>query len=205
MPPKTATRWLEGWALTGWAALFAAGGAGLIMAARGTDAEAMGAVLRFTARTSYALYLAAFVAAPLAAVSAAPLFRRLRANRRYLGLGFAASHAVHLAAILRLGQLQPGVYDAGTLALGGLGYVFLAAMTATSFKPTARLIGPRAWKALHQTGMYYLGLIFVGTTADRIGAQPFYVLFPAAFAAAWALRVYVAARVRPRARAGAAY
>lgn len=203
MTGRSKTRAFDGWALTVGAGLFALGGSALIIALQGAGIEGTSAVLRFTARTSYALYLAAFVAAPLAALSASPIFRRLRANRRYLGVGFAASHTVHLAAIIRFGSLQPGLYDAVTLALGGLGFVFLAAMTTTSFNRTTRMLGPRAWKALHKTGMYYLGIIFVATAAGNIAARPAYLIYPASFLAVWALRLYIALRVRPAAGARA--
>jgi methionine sulfoxide reductase heme-binding subunit len=201
MSGKRTRKRLSGWPIVGWAALFACGGSALLISLLGTGEQAMGAVLRFTARTSFAFYLAAFAAAPLAALDPAPLFRWLRANRRYLGVSFAVSHAVHLVAIVRLGLLHPGLYDPVTLILGGLGFVFLAAMAATSFNATTRRLGPRAWKALHKTGMYYLGFVFIATFAGRIAERPLYVFFPLVFFAAWALRVFVFIRLRARNRA----
>jgi methionine sulfoxide reductase heme-binding subunit len=200
MSRKAPAQRFSGWNLVGWATLFALGGSVLIVALNGFGVESMAAILRFTARTSFAFYIAAFVAAPLAALDPAPLIRWLRANRRYLGVSLAVSHAVHLAAIIRLGILKPGLYEPATLALGGLGFVFLAAMAATSFNATTRMLGPRAWRALHKTGMYYLGLIFIATFAGRIAEKPLYALFPLVFFAAWALRGFVFFRLRARTR-----
>lgn len=197
-------RLTSGWAIVGWAALAAVGGSAMILTTYGTDAEGTGVALRYTARTSFLCYMAAFAAAPLAAVMKTSFTRWLRANRRYFGVGFAASHTVHLAAILHLAYLKPGIYDATTLILGGLGYVFLAAMAATSFNSTTRMLGPKAWKALHKTGMYYLGFIFVATVMDRVGAKPPYAIFPLAYLGVWALRVWVFASRRRSAGARAA-
>ncbi len=72
---------------------------------------------------------------------------------------------------------------------GGLAYVFLAAMTATSFDRTAAWLGPRAWKALHTAGVYYLWLIFFVTYLPRLGQSVIYVLIVGLLVAAMALRV----------------
>jgi len=70
------------------------------------------------------------------------------ANRRYLGVSFAVSHATHLLAIFALGgwSLAGVVARAGVpaAALGGIAYAFLAAMTATSFDRTRRGSAPGA-------------------------------------------------------------
>jgi sulfoxide reductase heme-binding subunit YedZ len=80
---------------------------------------------------------------------------------------------------------------------GGLAYVFIAAMTATSFDRTAQMIGPRAWKILHTVGSYYIWLIFANSYIGRALAMPEYI--PAAAILVLALGLRIAARLaRPR-------
>jgi hypothetical protein len=81
--------------------------------------------------------------------------RWLRRNRRYLGVSFAASHAIHAVAIAAFAVMDPAGYAAATsiasYIFGGIGYAFITAMTATSFDRTAAMLGPRAWRVLHRT------------------------------------------------------
>ena len=103
------------------------------------------------------LFLLAFTASALWQFWPNAWTRWQRQNRRYLGVSFAVSHAIHLAAILMLGQVAPAELareaDIVTVIFGGLAYLFIAAMTLTSFDRTAAAIGPRAWKILHTVGL----------------------------------------------------
>ncbi len=128
-------------------------------------------VIRATARTSFALFMLAFAASSLRRAWPTDATAWLIENRRYLGVSFAVSHVVHLLAILAL-------YDwslrrlavktgAAALLLGGLGYVFVLAMAATSFDRTAAWLGPRRWRRLHTAGMYYLWTIFTISYVPR--------------------------------------
>src|SRR5207302_1330946 len=119
--------------------------------------------------------------------------RWMRANRRYLGVSSAASHATHLLAIFALGgwSLAGVVTRAGVpaAALGGIAYAFLAAMTATSFDRTAAWLGPRRWSRLHTTGAYYLWAIFFVSFAPRVLQSPLYWPFAIVLLAAFVLRL----------------
>ena len=69
-----------------------------------------------------------------------PRTRWLLANRRYVGLSFAVSHLAHLGALLMLVRTSRDFgasVDAATLYAGGLGFVVIAAMAATSFDRSA--------------------------------------------------------------------
>ena len=87
---------------------------------------------------------------------------------------------------------------------GGIGYAFIIAMTATSFDRTAHLFGPRAWRALHLTGGYYLLFQFTVSFGKRIPDMPLYALFLIPLVAVFVLRmVSMAVKAAPRpARAG---
>lgn len=188
---------LKGWPIVGYAtALVLVSVAASALA--GTDpVEATRSVIRVTARFSLVLFLLAFTASALWRFWPNGWTRWQRANRRYLGVSFAASHFVHLGAIGMLDVLAPERLAADIPAItwifGGLAYGFIAAMAATSFDRTAQLIGPRAWKALHTTGSYYIWLVFANTYFMRAIATPEYIPPAALLIGALALRI--AARV----------
>jgi DMSO/TMAO reductase YedYZ heme-binding membrane subunit len=73
-------------------------------------------------------------------------------------------------------------------------------MTATSFDATAAAPGPRAWRALHLVGGYYLLLQFTISFGKRIPDMPLYSLFLIPLLAVFALRmIAMASRRTPRA------
>ena len=188
---------LNGWPFVGVAAIAIIASALVAIAITADSGEAAARVVRLTARTSVALFLAAFTAAALWRLWPNAWTRWQRQNRRYLGVAFAVSHGVHLAAILWLQHIRPVEFAQSVNAItwigGGLAYVFIAAMTATSFDRTAQMIGPRAWKILHMTGSYYVWLIFANSYIGRALAMPEYI--PAAALVLLALGLRIAARV----------
>ena len=129
----------------------------------GYDEESIRFVVRLTARASLALFSAAFLASAARRVWKNAVTAWLLRNRRYTGLGFAASHTIHLAA---LGALAgTGVeFDSTTLVVGGVGYGFLAALAITSNDRSAKRLG-RNWRRLHTAGVYYLWFVFTVTYA----------------------------------------
>ena len=162
-------------------------------ASQGATEEFVRVIIRATARVSVTLFLLAFSAASLRALFPSSATTWLIQNRRYLGVSFALSHFTHLGALFALGIWYPHPFldetDAITFAGGGLAYVFLAAMTVTSFAPPRRLIGERAWKILHTTGSYYIWLIFLNSYVARAVQDPAYVPFALALVLAFALRL----------------
>jgi ABC-type multidrug transport system permease subunit len=77
---------------------------------------------------------------------------------------------------------------------GNLGYLFIIAMTATSFPKTANFIGDRLWKILHTVGMYYLWLAFTYSFSHRLAnGSPvaIYLPFTALLIVAMVLRLVV--------------
>jgi DMSO/TMAO reductase YedYZ heme-binding membrane subunit len=141
-----------------------------VLAATGTGEEGVRAAIRASARTSLFLFGAAFVASSWHRLGRGVVSRWVLANRRYVGVSFAASHAIHLAAIGWLGARFDVTFAPVTIAVGGLGYVLIAAMTATSFDRTARRLGARGWKRLHGFGSRYVWLVFFLTLLPQSGA-----------------------------------
>ena len=185
---------LRGWPLVAVMA-FVIVAASLAILLTGEPIDSLHRVIRVTARSSIALFLLAFTAAALWQFWPNAWTRWQRQNRRYLGVSFAASHAVHLVAILELQRLAPQEVGANAITWigGGLAYAFIAAMTLTSFDRTARMIGPRAWKILHTTGSYYIWLIFAGSYVTRAISTPAYI--PVATLVVGALALRIAARI----------
>ena len=193
---------LNGWPFVGVASVAILASVAAAIAITPDVGEAAGRAVRLTARTSVTLFLAAFTAAALFRLWPNAWTRWQRSNRRFLGVAFAVSHGVHLVAIFWLQHVQPVEFAQSVNAItwigGGLAYVFIAAMTATSFDRTAEMIGPRAWKILHTVGSYYIWLIFANSYVGRALAMPEYI--PAAALVVLALGLRIAARVaRPRA------
>jgi sulfoxide reductase heme-binding subunit YedZ len=123
------------------------------------------AVLRATARTSLVFFLMAFTASALWKLWPRTWSRWQLSNRRYLGLSFAASHTIHLMAIVSIAVAQPRQFwednDPLSLTIGGLAYAFIVAMAATSFDRSVNWLGARSWKILHTVGAYYIWLTFL--------------------------------------------
>src|ERR1700736_4441527 len=138
----------EGWRLFAVLTLTLIGLSVWIAAMRQSEVEGIRMVIRFTARTSLLLFALAFSAAALARLWPNAWTRWQRRNRRYLGVTFAASHAIHAVAIVCFVQMDPAGFAAATSAasyiFGGIGYAFIIAMAAASFDRSAAAIGPRA-------------------------------------------------------------
>jgi sulfoxide reductase heme-binding subunit YedZ len=199
--------WFEGWRLLAVLTLSLIILSLWIASMRQFEVEGMRMVIRFTARSSLLLFCLAFGAAALARLWPNAWTRWQRRNRRYLGLSFAASHAIHAAAIIAFAKMDPAGFVEATspasYVFGGIGYAVLIAMSATSFDRTAALIGPRAWRALHLVGGYYLWFQFMVSFGKRVPAMPGYAAFVIPLLAVMALRL-IAMTAHPRGRTAVA-
>lgn len=150
--------------------------------------------LRTTARCSVIFFLAAFTASALAKLFPGSFTGWLARNRRYIGVSFAFSHTLHLIGIILLLHLKPLAFasPAGRVTLigGGIAFLLLYAMTATSFDRTAAWLGARRWKRLHKTGMYFFWFIFfVDYVPMAIRKPALYAPFATLVVAAFFLRI----------------
>lgn len=195
--------WFEGWRLLAVLTLSLVALSLWIASMRQFEVERVRMVIRFTARSSLMLFCLAFSAAALARLWPNAWTRWQRRNRRYLGLSFAASHAIHAVAIIAFARMDPAGFAVATSAasyiFGGIGYAVIIAMSATSFDRTAALIGPRAWRMLHLVGGYYLWFQFMISFGKRVPAMPLYAAFLIPLLAVMALRM-IAMAAHPRRR-----
>jgi hypothetical protein len=100
--------------------------------------------------------------------------------------------------------MAPADYAAATTPasyiFGGIGYAFIIAMAATSFDRSAAAIGPRAWRILHTTGIYYLWFQFMVSFGMRIPQMPNYAWFLTPLLAVMGLRITATILRRRRSR-----
>jgi len=187
----------QGWLLVGATALAVFVSVGAVVLTTADPVEAARRAIRVTARFSIVLFLLAFTASAVWRFWPNVWTSWQRRNRRYVGVSFAVSHFTHLGAIAALGRVAPAELAADANAItwifGGLAYVFIAAMTLTSFDRTAQMLGPRAWTTLHTAGSYYIWLIFANSYVARAVQMPEYI--PIALVVASALVLRIAARV----------
>jgi len=184
-------------------AVLVAGCAGTLAAAwaLGPGGEAgVRLLIRASARLSVSLFVLAFVARAARGLWPVPATAWLLRNRRYVGLAFAAAHGLHLAAIAILARgwlasVGPAA-RLGTLIGGGLAYLLILAMAATSNDRAVAALGPRRWKVLHGVGAHYLWVLFTLAHARRIPLHPGYAVSTAVLLGALGLRLAVALRSR---------
>ena len=197
---RVSTGHLAGWPLVGWCSLALLGMTAAILAWNGTGEAGSRVLIRASAQTSFVLFMSAFCASALCRTYPTGLTRWMLTNRRYLGVSFAVSHFIHLAAILTLARTSAefaNQLNATTIIGGGGAYVFIALMTATSFDRSAAWLGPRAWKRLHTIGIYYIWTIFFVSYLPRaIIESPAYAPFVIVQLTGVAIRAY--ARFRRR-------
>src|SRR5262249_2426404 len=127
-------------------------------------------VLRTCTKIGFVYFLAAFAARPLDDYLHHPATRWLVANRRYLGLSFAAWHLQHLWILPAIAWFDaPDAIWARRAENPPAGYVVLFAivvMTATSFDGAQRVLG-RAWPIVHTVGAYLIWIYFMRTYVER--------------------------------------
>jgi sulfoxide reductase heme-binding subunit YedZ len=169
---------MNGWRLTGVLSLLLAAMALYFLSVDGWHADGISLVIRATARTSLVLFVLAFTASAMVDLLPSEATRWQRRNRRYLGVSFAVSHFIHLAAIVSLAWLDKTLFwkltNLGTIVLAGAAYLFIAAMTATSFDRTAAWLGPRKWRLLHLVGGWYIWISFAVAIGKRVPLDRFY-------------------------------
>lgn len=193
---------VSGWALTRNAVLLLAAAFTLRWLLTDGDEESLRAVVRLTAQTSVVLFCAVFAASSLRALWRHPVSAWLLRNRRYLGVTFAFSHLVHLAALVALALVVPGFaasLGAVTLVFGGFAYVLIVAMAATSNDRAVAAMGRLSWQRLHRFGAYYLWILFAQSYLPRaLEKSPWYWLPAGLLLAALGLRLVAGWRQRRR-------
>lgn len=166
--PRAGRRLTAALALSGLAGALVIAGTTLAAYGAGTDGFLL--ATRYTARFSFFLFLAVYLISPTAKVSTARTMKSFLRERRGFGLGFAAAHFVHLAALTSYFLVSDETPNLLTAIFGGIAYVLIAAMASTSNDWSVRKLGPRNWGRLHRAGLHYVWFIFVITLLGRVAA-----------------------------------
>jgi hypothetical protein len=164
---------LSGWPLVGWTALAVSALSVAIVAALGPSERAVHVGLRATADVALVFFTLAYAARPLHQLARSSVSRWLVRNRRYLGNAFAATLAIHGLFIAWMFLAYSAGYDADpvSMAVGGLAFVFVAAMSATSSDAAYAKLGARRWRLLHATGSHLVWFVFTFTLVVGAVAQ----------------------------------
>ena len=152
--------------------------AGLQLAVWGAGEDGVRVLVRSSARSSVLLFALAFTASSLRAFWQNGTTKWLLANRRYLGISYAVSHAIHLLALVALYRVSSdfkGSLNAVTLVGGGIAYAFTAAMALTSNDASVAALGHERWRRLHTVGGWYIWIIFAQSYLPRAFLYPAYV------------------------------
>lgn len=118
-------------------------------------------MIQVSVRSAVPLLYLAFAASSIQVLFPGDFGRWMLRNRKFLGLCFAAAMAWQLFFILWMVTIHSDYYINEVYVLrdaieGVVGYVFLIAMTITSFQFGRKLINAKQWKLLHKTGIYFL-------------------------------------------------
>jgi len=117
-------------------------------------------IIRLSVQLASPWVFLAFVARPMTQLFPGNLSKWLLRNRRYFGLSFAAGfgwQAVFIGVLLALHNAYywKEMHNDIDLLLRMASYVFLVALTITSFYPVRRKMRPEHWRWLHLVGIWY--------------------------------------------------
>lgn len=147
---------------------------------------------RYTARLSFFLFLAGYLASPLYELTQSKAADWLRRNRRNAGLSFGLAHIIHLGALIGFLVVAGETTDPVTLIVGGGAYLTMFAMMATSNDAAIRRMGQTNWRRLHKFGAHYLALVFAFTYSSSLaGPTPKPLFLIVLIWAAILIRIYV--------------
>ena len=123
---------------------------------------------RYTARLSFFLFLASYLASPIYELTQSKVAEWLRHNRRNAGLSFSLAHIIHLGALIGFLVVSGEPVDTATVIVGGGAYLAMFMMMSTSFDSAIRRMGQNTWRRVHKFGAHYLAFVFVFTYTSRL-------------------------------------
>jgi hypothetical protein len=125
------------------------------------SADDISSMIQVSVRCSVPWLYLAFAASSLQSLSPSAFSRWLMRNRRIVGLCFAGGMAWQLTFILWMVTAHWSYYVEDVYLFTDImvqipGYLFLIAMTSTSFMPVRRKLSGMQWRMLHKLGIYFL-------------------------------------------------
>lgn len=137
------------------------------------DESKVSLALRASAQLAFFNYVIIFVARPARQLMPNGFTLLLLQKRPHLGVSLAAIMTVHLALIawwfVFVLQERPPLL---TLLIGGVAYLLILLMLITTYAAPARALGPRNWRRLHKTGLYFIGAVYFNALVRDVIAKP---------------------------------
>jgi hypothetical protein len=126
-----------------------------------SSAADISSLIQLSVRCSVPWLYLAFAATSIQSLFPCAVGRWMVRNRRIFGLSFAAGMAWQLAFIVWMVSGHWNYYVEEVYLLADIvvqipGYLFLLAMTLTSFMPVRRKMSSKQWRTLHKGGIYFL-------------------------------------------------
>lgn len=144
----------------------------------GLNDESLRIVIRHSGQTAFLIYLVIVVARPLQQLLHTPATAKLLRNRHLIGVAFAGLMTAHLfMIILHVRQSPDFQVPLSTVLIGGGAYTLIYLMFITSFDKPAQVLGKKAWKILHRTGLLWLGFTFAAPRSLADFSDPDYLKF----------------------------
>jgi hypothetical protein len=162
-------------------------------------------MIQMSVRCAVPLLYLAFATSAMKVLFPSKFTRWLLRNRRSVGISYAAAMAWQLFFILWMWTGHWEYYTTEVYALEDIlfqvtGYLFILAMTISSFFPIRRRMNLLTWRALHKTGIYFLWFTVVITYYYELtyydDRQVIDYIFAAAGVLAYLLRVAAWGRVQ---------
>jgi sulfoxide reductase heme-binding subunit YedZ len=172
----------------------------------GLNVNALFEITRILTRIGFLLFIAAFVAHPLHDLVGTKATGWMLANRRYLGLSFAAWHLPHWPILtgfmVMLGPTTFWKYFGGFAIPAGFVLIVITLLTTTSFNRAQAFLGKKLWSVIHTVGIYIIWFWFfrvywLHVHNPRLD-RPYQTVYLVLMAAALILRLAMTVRRRMR-------
>jgi len=173
-----------------------------IVCVEGMNEEALLDALRVLTRIGFWWFVGAWVARPLHDLARNRVTTWMLANRRYLGLSFAAFHLMHYPIMGTIAALRGAgswwdEYGDFVRPNGGPIMLAITIMAATSWNGAQRVLGKTLWSLIHTLGAYAVWSLFFAVYLSRIDdgvGQPYTYVYLATLVLAMTLRLAMAVR-----------
>ena len=154
--------WVNGWRLL--AVISAVITAFMLLRLRSVDLSSpqdLSAMIQYSVRWAVPFIFLVIATSPLFKLFPGNLTLWLLKNRRYLGLSFAVAMAwqgafIFIVSVSHSAHYYGEIYLLRDELEGSSGYLFLVAMTVTSFGAVRRLVTPEQWRFVHLSGVIFL-------------------------------------------------
>ncbi len=124
--------------------------------------------VRYTVRFSCLIFAAVFVLSAFRNWLSPQTYQVALSYRPYLGLAFAAAHAVHLYAVWGFLEHNGYLPKPAALLMDIVALAFLVAMSVTTFSFVRKKVNPKTWTHIHKFGIYAIWFTLFVPFSSRV-------------------------------------